>query len=54
MALTFSAMLALPLAEATTLGFTMPIFATILGALMLRETTGCIAGRRWCWGSSAC
>lgn len=40
MACTFSAILALPLAEATTLGFTMPIFATILGALILREKTG--------------
>ncbi|MDQ2893196.1 MAG: DMT family transporter [Pseudomonadota bacterium] len=37
---TFTAVLALPLAEATTLGFTMPIFATILGALILREPTG--------------
>ena len=40
MACTFTAILALPLAEATTLGFTMPIFATILGALILREKTG--------------
>ena len=40
MACTFSAILALPLAEATTLGFTMPIFATILGAVILREPTG--------------
>ena len=40
MAFTFAAILALPLAEATTLGFTMPIFATILGALILRESTG--------------
>ena len=30
----------LPLAEATTLQFTVPIFATILSALVLRETTG--------------
>ena len=44
MALTFSALLRLPLAEATTIGFSMPIFATILGALMLREPTG---WRRW-------
>jgi drug/metabolite transporter (DMT)-like permease len=36
----FSAVLLLPLAEATTLQFTMPIFATILGALVLREPTG--------------
>ena len=40
MACTFGAILALPLAEATTIGFTMPIFATILGALVLREPTG--------------
>ena len=40
MACTFATILALPLAEATTLGFTMPIFATILGALILREPTG--------------
>ncbi len=44
MALTFAALLALPLAEATTLGFSMPIFATVLGALILREPTG---ARRW-------
>ena len=44
MALTFSALLMLPLAEATTIGFSMPIFATILGALILREPTG---WRRW-------
>lgn len=40
MALTFATILALPLAESTTIGFTMPIFATILGALVLREPTG--------------
>lgn len=40
MAFTFATILALPLAEATTIGFTMPIFATILGALVLREPTG--------------
>jgi drug/metabolite transporter (DMT)-like permease len=44
MALTFSAILMLPLAEATTIGFSMPIFATVLGALILREPTG---WRRW-------
>lgn len=44
MALTFAALLALPLAEATTLGFSMPIFATVLGALVLAEPTG---ARRW-------
>ncbi|MDO7842418.1 DMT family transporter [Sphingomonas immobilis] len=44
MAFNFGATLLLPLAEATTLAFTVPIFATILGALMLREPTG---WRRW-------
>ena len=46
MACTFTGILALPLAEATTLGFTMPIFATILGALVLGEPTG-----RHRWGA---
>jgi drug/metabolite transporter (DMT)-like permease len=36
----FSAVIMLPLAEATTLQFTVPIFATILGAVLLREPTG--------------
>ncbi|MES2337841.1 MAG: DMT family transporter [Pseudomonadota bacterium] len=36
----FGTLLLLPLAEATTLQFTVPIFATILGALILREKTG--------------
>ncbi|MES2058847.1 MAG: DMT family transporter [Pseudomonadota bacterium] len=40
MACTFTAILMLPLAESTTIGFSMPIFATILGALILREPTG--------------
>lgn len=40
MMLTFNAILMLPLAESTTIGFTMPIFATILGALILGEPTG--------------
>lgn len=44
MALTFTTLTLLPLAEATTLGFSMPIFATVLGALVLREPTG---WRRW-------
>lgn len=46
MAFTFSALLMLPLAEATIIGFTVPIFATILGALVLREPTG-----PWRWGA---
>lgn len=36
----FATLLLLPLAEATTLQFTVPIFATILGAVVLREATG--------------
>lgn len=40
----FAAVMLLPLAESTTLAFTVPIFATILGALVLREPTG---GHRW-------
>lgn len=37
---TFGAPILLPLAEATTLGFTTPIFAVILSALVLREKVG--------------
>lgn len=44
MALTFSAVLRLQLAEVTTIGFSMPIFATLLGVLVLGERTG---WRRW-------
>ena len=44
MALTFTTLTMLPLAEATTIGFSMPIFATVLGALVLHEPTG---WRRW-------
>jgi drug/metabolite transporter (DMT)-like permease len=40
MALTFTSYVILPLAEATTLSFTTPIFATLLSALVLRERTG--------------
>ncbi len=40
MVFNFGAVLLLPLAEATTLAFTVPIFATILGAIVLREPTG--------------
>jgi drug/metabolite transporter (DMT)-like permease len=46
MMLTFATLTLLPLAEATTLGFSMPIFATVLGALVLREPTGW-----WRWGA---
>lgn len=40
MGFTFYAILALPLAELTTIGFSIPVFATILGALVLKEPTG--------------
>ena len=40
MTFTFGALLLLPLAEATAISFTVPIFATILGALVLKEPTG--------------
>lgn len=40
MACMFASLMILPLAEATTLQFTVPIFATILGAVLLREPTG--------------
>ncbi|HEU0067103.1 MAG TPA: DMT family transporter [Sphingomonas sp.] len=40
MACMFSAIMLLPLPESTALQFTVPIFATMLGALLLREPTG--------------
>lgn len=40
MAFTFGAVLLLPLAEATAISFTVPIFATLLGAFILKEPTG--------------
>src|SRR6185369_17273029 len=40
MVTSFAALQLLPLAEATTLQFTVPIFATITAALLLREPTG--------------
>lgn len=40
MAFNFGSLALLPLAEATTIGFTGPIFATIMSALILREATG--------------
>lgn len=40
MVLNFWAFTLLPLAEATMIGFTVPIFATILSALLLGEATG--------------
>ncbi len=46
MLLNFLAMTLLPMAEATTIGFATPIFATILAALFLGEPTG-----RYRWGA---
>src|SRR5581483_1605828 len=40
MALTFSALSYLPLAEATTIAFAAPLFAVILSALVLKEPVG--------------
>lgn len=40
MMLNFLSYILLPPAEAAAIGFTMPIFGTILSALILRETTG--------------
>lgn len=37
---TFQALILLPLADATTIGFTAPVFATILSWLLLRERVG--------------
>lgn len=44
MACMFGAITVLPLAEATTFQFTIPLFATILGAVVLKEVPG-----RWRW-----
>lgn len=46
MALNFLAMMMLPMAEATTISFASPIFATMLAALLLGEPTG-----RYRWGA---
>jgi drug/metabolite transporter (DMT)-like permease len=48
MALNFMAMIMLPLAEATVIGFSVPIFSTVLAAIFLSEPTG-----RWRWGAVA-
>jgi drug/metabolite transporter (DMT)-like permease len=48
MGLNFLAFILLPLAEATTIGFSVPIFAVVLAALMLGEPTG-----KWRWGAVA-
>jgi len=46
MLLNFLMVTLLPLAEATAIGFSVPIFATMLAAVVLREPTG-----RWRWGA---
>ncbi|QNN65451.1 DMT family transporter [Sphingomonas rhizophila] len=46
MALNFLAFMMLPLAEATAIFFSAPIFSTLLAATMLSEPTG-----RWRWGA---
>jgi drug/metabolite transporter (DMT)-like permease len=46
MALNFSAMVVLPMADATTFGFAAQIFAVILAAVLLAEPTG-----RYRWGA---
>ena len=48
MALNFLAIILLPLAEATAIGFSVPIFSTVLAALVLGEATG-----KWRWGATA-
>ena len=48
MALNFLAMIMLPLAEATAIGFSVPIFSTVLAAIVLAEPTG-----KWRWGAVA-
>ena len=46
MGLNFLSFALLPLAEATAIGFTVPIFSVILAALFLGEPTG-----KWRWGA---
>ena len=48
MALNFAAMIMLPLAEATAIGFSVPIFSAVLAAMVLGEPTG-----KWRWGAVA-
>jgi drug/metabolite transporter (DMT)-like permease len=48
MSLNFTAMMMLPMAEATTISFAAPIFATMLAALLLGEPTG-----KYRWGAVA-
>jgi drug/metabolite transporter (DMT)-like permease len=48
MAFNFLAFMLLPLAEATVIGFSVPIFSVILAATLLGEPTG-----KWRWGAVA-
>jgi drug/metabolite transporter (DMT)-like permease len=48
MGLNFLAFILLPLAEATAIGFSVPIFAVVLAAMLLHEPTG-----RWRWSAVA-
>jgi drug/metabolite transporter (DMT)-like permease len=48
MAINFVAFILLPLAEATAIGFAVPIFSTVLAAIALGEPTG-----KWRWGAVA-
>jgi drug/metabolite transporter (DMT)-like permease len=48
MALNFLAFILLPLAEATTIGFSVPIFSVVLAAILLGEPTG-----KWRWSAVA-
>src|SRR3954447_12376550 len=48
MGLNFLAFILLPLAEATTIGFSVPIFSVILAAVVLDEPTG-----KWRWSAVA-
>ena len=48
MTLNFLSMTMLPLAEATVIGFSVPLFATILAAAVLKERVG-----PWRWGAVA-
>ncbi len=47
MALNFTAMTMLPLAESTTIGFAIPIFSAVMAAIFLKERTGI-----WRWSAA--
>jgi drug/metabolite transporter (DMT)-like permease len=50
----FGATILLPLAVATILGFTTPLFGVVLSAIVLKSISARGAGWRWCWAFSAC